>query len=295
MRKKKAAYIEPEDKVKMLTEHFDKFNCDYLGLPKFDRKGNMVFRAVRFRGCGHEQDVCYTNSTRKDAIGGPICKQCQKEAKDVLFTKHNYEVLDQITKDKFLVKKPCGHITHAYIDHMKHYDVIECRECIFERHLRFCENMGLEYIEPRSPTKALYKFKCCGAEKELFKIAVERGNCLCPSCGNGWMTKPSKLYLFEMETTSGFVFLKFGYGKDLNNRLREYRLKDCTLKNIIYTIDLPSGFVAMKEELRIHGELGERLDKVEMRKYLTRGGFSECYDHSKLDSILTKMKALKGE
>ena len=31
--------------------------------------------------------------------------------------------------------------------------------------------------------------------------------------------------------------------------------------------------IAMKEELRIHSELGETLDSNTMRKYLTRGGF----------------------
>lgn len=282
-------YEEPADKVEMLTEHFAKFNCTYLGLPRFERKGDLRFRAVRFNSCGHERDLVHSNSLRKGS-SGPICNQCQDEAKQSLFTKHNYEIIEKITKDKYLVKKPCGHIAHAYIPHMKSSDKITCFYCNLESHLEYCEKLGVEYLEQTNSAQALYKFKCCGEVKELYKIAVERGNCLCPSCGNGWMTKPSKIYLFELETNTGFSFLKFGYGKDLENRVREYRLKDCTFKSLIYSVDLPSGRIAMKEELRIHSELGTPLDSNMMRKYLTRGGYSECYPIIKLESIISKMK-----
>lgn len=282
-------YEESADKVKMLTEHFAKFNCTYLGLPRFERKGDLRFRAIRFNTCGHERDLVHSNSLREGA-SGPICSQCQDEAKQSLFTKHNYEIIEKITKEKYLVKKPCGHIAHAYITHMKSSDKITCSYCNLESHLEYCEKLGVEYLEQTNSAQAIYKFKCCGAVKELYKIAVERGNCLCPSCGNGWMTKPSKIYLFELETNTGFAFLKFGYGKDLENRVREYRLKDCTFKSLIYSVDLPSGQIAMKEELRIHSELGTPLDSNIMRQYLTRGGYSECYPIIKLESIISKMK-----
>lgn len=282
-------YKEPVEKVQMLTKHFSKFDCTYLGLPQFEKKGDLRFRSIRFNNCGHEQDISHHNSLREGSAG-PKCKHCQFEAKQELFNKHNYIVLEKITKDKFLVKKPCGHIAHAYVPHMKSSDSIACMYCNLERHLEYCEKLGVEYIEQTNSVQALYKFKCCGAVKELYKIAVERGNCVCPECGNGWMTKPSKIYLFQLETAEGFSFLKFGYGKDLENRVREYRLKDCKFKSLIYSVDLPSGYTAMKEELRIHSELGETLDSNIMRKYLTRGGYSECYNLDKLEDILNKMK-----
>lgn len=283
-------YKESTEKVEMLTAHFAKFDCTYLGLPRFEKKSDLKFRTVRFNSCGHEQDVSYHNSLKKSASGGPKCKQCQINAKQALFDKHGYIVIEKITKDKFLVKKPCGHIAHAYVNHMKTYDNILCSFCIMDRHLEYCEKLGVEYLEQVNAVEAIYKFKCCGATKKLYKVAVERGNCLCPSCGNGWMTKPSKIYLFQLETSDGFNFLKFGYGKDLENRVREYRLKDCKFKSLIYYIDLPSGQIAMREELRIHSELGVTLDSSTMRKYLTRGGYSECYPLDQLDTIVNKMK-----
>lgn len=282
-------YKESAEKVEMLTQHFAKFDCTYLGLPRFEKKGDLRFRAIRFNSCGHEKDLAHMNSMRVGSTG-PVCNQCQDEAKQSLFVKHSYEIIEKVTKDKYLVKKPCGHVAHAYIPHMKSSDNIPCLYCNLEKHLEYCEKAGVDYIEQTNSAQALYKFKCCGTVKELYKVAVERGNCLCPSCGNGWMTKPSKLYLFELETDSGLIFLKFGYGKDLENRVREYRLKDCKFKSLIYSVDLPSGQIAMKEELRIHSELGETLDSNTMRKYLTRGGYSECYPLSKLESIITKMK-----
>jgi hypothetical protein len=289
-RKSPPEYIEPEEKVKMLTEHFNKFCCEYLGRPRYEHKGDMKFRAVRFRSCGHAQDVAHTNSLKGIAKCGPTCKQCQTSAKQSLFDKHNFIVIDQITKDKFLVKKPCGHVSHAYVNAMKRSDKIVCSECVHEKHLVCCENVGVDFIKPTTPTKATYKFKCCGTEKDLYRVAIDRGNCVCPACGNGWMTKPSKLYLFEIEKDSGEVFLKFGYGKDLNNRVREYRLKNCKLKSNIFSVDMPTGFLAMKEEIRIHSEIGEKLDPLVMKQYLTGGGYTECYDYTKLNLILNKMK-----
>ena len=50
------------------------------------------------------------------------------------------------------------------------------------------------------------------------------------------------------------------------------------------------GQIAMREELRIHSELGVPLDSSTMRKYLTRGGYSECYPLDQLDTIVNKMK-----
>lgn len=282
-------YKESTERVEILTQIFAKFDCTYLGLPKFEKSGDLRFRAVRFNACGHEKDISYSNSLRENSTG-PACGQCQDIVKQSLFDKHNYQVIEKITRDKYLVKKPCGHISHAYIINMKTSDNILCSLCNQDRHLEYCEKLGVEYLERVNAVEATYKFKCCGATKKLHKVAVERGNCLCPSCGSGWMTKPSKIYLFQLETNEGFNFLKFGYGKDLENRVREYRLKDCKFKSLIYSVDLPSGQIAMKEELRIHSELGAALDSNVMRKYLTRGGYSECYHPSQLDTILGKMK-----
>jgi hypothetical protein len=294
-RKRTKPYFEPQEKIDFLTKLFDEFNCDYLGFPKYDKKGDMRFRCVRFRDCGHEQDVTHHNTIR--AIkSGPVCEVCRQAKKQALFDKHNFVLIEEITKDKFLVQKPCGHVSYAYSHIMKRSDKIACRECLHEQHLEACSRVGVTYLKPNeNASRAIYSFNCCGLEKDLTKVAVNRGNVVCPNCGEGWMGKPSSLYLLKIQTTDNWSFLKFGYGKDIKNRIAEYRLKSCAKVDILYSVKIESGFTARKLEEGIHKECGERLNSVLMRKYMPGGGYSECYSVDKLSLILSKIQKLEME
>ena len=79
-------------------------------------------------------------------------------------------------------------------------------------------------------------------------------------------------------TTDGVEFLKLGYGKNLRERVREYRPKGCCLTATLIDIDVLTGRQALEIEKLVHAKLKEfRLPSEKMKKYLTRGGYSECY------------------
>jgi hypothetical protein len=293
-RKSPPPYVETPEKVASFVELFNRYDCEYLGLPVGDKLGKLTFRFVRFKSCGHEQNVAYSNAN-KDKFSGFVCNECRENNKNNLFEKHNYQLISKINKDTFLVRKPCGHESFAYKHHMKKFDTIVCSECVKEKHEKACEALNLRFVEKVNSVKAIYEFKCCGTQKELFKSAVNRGNCVCPVCNSSWFTQPSKLYLFELELENGFKFLKFGYGKNLSNRIREYRLKNCKVTALILSFNLPSGFIAMTEELKIHANLKDRLDAKQMKKYFTRGGYSECYKLEQKQNILDQMLSVKNK
>lgn len=129
----------------------------------------------------------------------------------------------------------------------------------------------------------------------MYKVAVDRGNILCPNCDQSWMAKKSLLYLLQINPIDAPPFLKLGYGKAVRNRVKEYRLKNCEGVNLLYSVKISSGFSARVIEENIHKELKNKLDPQYARMYLTKGGFTECYPVSQLSIILSKMQKIERD
>jgi hypothetical protein len=279
----------------LLQEYEKKF-----GLTLVEKLSNIKNK-YKIGSCGHNVDLFKTNVVRQDSIKCPECEA-------IAFTKHldkfGLELVEYRTSDSIetansdkvakLRFKSCGHITNRIRSLKKNY--APCKECKdAERESIYSKN-GIEFVEKVSLVKSLVRFLACGHERVVYDSAALRGNCVCHQCNESTFNKKSKIYLLKIMSNDGFEFLKFGYGKDIPNRVREYRMVGVESYSILYEDDFASGSEALSVEKSIHKKFkNHRLQSDVARKYLTRGGFSECYPIELLDDLLIEIKAVTKE
>lgn len=242
--------------------------------------------------CGHTAEIFRANLFKSN--DKYKCQVCYKEKynktldeKGIELVEHNarvsrYSRPSKVAKFRY---KHCGH-EFTYVRHA--VDTIsDCPICYKQKVTETYLSNGLELVQETSQAKAVYKFIECGHERELYKSAAIRGNCICHVCNNTAWSKPSKIYILKFETNSGFKFIKFGYGKNINNRLREYRTNNLTLLNILFDFDTQSGYSAMLVEKSIHKDFAkDSLENSEMKQYFANTGYSECYPVSMCSTLI---------
>lgn len=186
--------------------------------------------------------------------------------------------------------RDCGHdffcIRHNILSMKK------CATCANIAKTKTLSDYGYEIVGYTDTTKKkLFKFKSCGHERVFYESAALRGNAICHVCNITSTKLKSKLYIMQFETDLGFQFIKFGYGKNTKNRVREYVLRDTKFIDILFELEVETGEKARLIENTIHKELLEyKLPNDKMRVYLTKTGYSECYPVELLDEIKTRIQ-----
>lgn len=241
---------------------------------------------IKIHACGHVQMTdksnLYSHTTKFK------CFQCVEENIDSLCKEkditllarqappHLVSHLQRSQNYMHLKYNKCGHDFVAMPSHLKRMG--KCETCIQENYNLKLKSNGYNLIKMTSVAKGVFSFDACGHERELYLSAALRGNAICNTCNVSTFDIPSKVYLFKFTTEDGYEFLKFGYGKNLKERVREYRPKHCSLTDTLINIDILTGRQALEIEKAVHAKMKEfRLPSDTMRKYLTRGGYSECY------------------
>lgn len=270
---------------------------DKYGL-QFIRKVNNLKNEYFVKSCGHNIVLFKTNLMRSKGFS---CQECEYEA----FTKHlakfDLEIVEFNTSDPLETKsknktaklrfKGCGHITNRIRSLTKDY--APCYECRQKEKADVYSDNGMELVSRISSVKSLYRFKSCGHERVFYESAALRGNCVCTECQSNAFSEESKVYLLKVTTENEGSFLKFGYGKNLNNRIREYRAKNVSKFEVLFEKDFDRGIDALKVEKAIHKKFSNvRLDSSYTKQFLTRGGFTECYPLSSLDSFIEELEAI---
>lgn len=266
-----------------------------FGLTLIEKISNIKNK-YRIELCGHHIELYKANVVRQEFVKCPIC---EANSFELHLDKYGLELIEyrttdnitHSTKDKVakLRFKACGHETNRIRTLSKGY--APCSECADANKKGVFDKNGLQFVSKVSNVKSLFRFKECGHERVVYDSAALRGNCLCQECNESSFNKKSKLYIIRIVTEDDNEFLKFGYGKDIVNRVREYRMKGVKEHLIIFEKDCESGTEAMLIEKAVHKALkGKTLSSLITKTYLTRGGFTECYPIYLLDTILKEIQ-----
>lgn len=117
----------------------------------------------------------------------------------------------------------------------------------------------------------------CGCNKILRADHAEQGVWQCHNCTDNYYTLPSSLYLLEI-TYNGFTWLKLGFAKNIDVRVRSYGLPMGSRVSVLLSIPFDRGYECMCLEKEIHKEYKDwRLPPVNMKEYHRFNGQTECY------------------
>lgn len=265
-----------------------------LGLTFVEKVDNIRNKYI-IKSCNHSVILYKANIVRNEDI---LCAECERIKLLANLEKHGLDLVEYRTTDDISVCnknkvakvrfKDCGHEVNRYRSFKQDYGT--CEICAENKKNDIYESNGLIAISKISSVKTLFKFIECGHERVIYNSAAIRGNCLCQECNESPFNKKSKIYIIKILTNDGHEFIKFGYGKDITNRVREYRMKGVKEHSVLFEKYFDSGTDAMLVEKAVHKTLkGRNLPTDFTRKYLTRGGFTECYPLWLFDEIVQKL------
>lgn len=266
-------------------------NSEYRFGLRFVEKIDNVRNKYLVENCGHQVDMLKHNLINRENFECPVCEYEKfltslDAAGFELLEYRTTDIVDRVCKNKMAKVrfKSCGHTINTI--RKTNMQVSPCPVCNdINRTNIYLEN-GLIFVSKITRVKSLFRFVSCGHERVFYNSAAIRGNCLCVECNDSPFAQKSKIYILKIHTLCGESFIKFGYGKNIKNRVREYRLKNVDRIDVLLDIDIDSGFNAMKIEKAVHSLIKEFALPIEYtRKFLTKGGFTECYPSDMFDTI----------
>lgn len=272
--------------------------CLVKGLTYTGLQIGSKYRCI-INACGHTSDYYLANLEKTDESAK--CIICYDQEYFKRLANNGIEMLEytstteNITKNHKKVGRfkfvKCGHEFNA-IRHHVGADKTKCQDCYKKEVSDLLNSNGYTFVKKTTPVKSIYKFNSCGHSREFFDSAALRGNAICRECNVSTYDKPSYIYLLEIETDS-WSFVKLGYGKDIKNRVREYRLvKECKV-TVIKTVYFETGMSALLVEKSLHKKYAnQRLNPDDICVYFNRQGFSECYPKAMQDTLLKELEEL---
>lgn len=227
--------------------------------------------------CGY----CFDEKLKQDAIVVDFTYLVEKEPLRV-------QSESRTTLNRWYSCNKCGHV-----DSYNHVTVrmqnVRCDLCFDKQKVNDAVTQGMEYLGHVANGNHLYKLPC-GCSRIYPLNSVRRGVWSCETHGNTHYHRKSGIYLLELEC-QGFSWLKFGYAKSLDVRLKGYGLPDGAESKVLFYMGTQTGYEAMRVEKQIHKELNEfRLDKLRMKQYMTNTGHTECYPLEIKDLLLDKLQ-----
>jgi len=132
-----------------------------------------------------------------------------------------------------------------------------CETCREDRYAAEAVGSGWRLVGPASRAKLGYRHyqHHCGHDQDHAIVNVDNRQLDCASCGESWASKPSCIYLFQIELSDRTV-LKLGYSSNPQRRLRQQLGEAArTTGKILRVIDLPTGHDALKAEKKAHRTL----------------------------------------
>jgi hypothetical protein len=168
---------------------------------------------------------------------------------------------DRGSHKKVSLALSCGHVvTRQYGRLAKAAQgghALGCETCREARYVKEAEGSGWGLIGPSQNAKNGYRRyrHYCGHSQDHAIVNVENRQLDCASCGETWASKPSCIYLFQIEIADRTV-LKLGYSSSPTRRLRQ-QLGDAArlTGKILRVIDLETGRAALNAEKKAHRKL----------------------------------------
>ncbi|KIC27169.1 hypothetical protein RA24_16755 [Leisingera sp. ANG-M6] len=158
---------------------------------------------------------------------------------------------------------PCGHNLRRQFEMVKRAAEgvcdVRCELCQQHKEQEEASAQGWELIGPdpnRNQNYRLYQHQACGHVQRIARANMQTGRFQCGSCGEGWSSAPSFLYVMQLKLANGAKLIKLGYSRDPVSRLYHQILKTKeTEAQVLRTVPVSSGHTAVQIEKGLHALL----------------------------------------
>ena len=263
-----------------------KSEAQAVGLILLGAGKNKNYRMYQFNECGHKKEI-QPSLIRKNSIECDECyqKKLEDEAKLVGLTLIGPGRNVFYRQYRFNL---CGHEVEKSPGAVRD-NRLRCETCLQKRLEKEAQAVGLVLLgSEKRVTYRIYRFVNCEHEQAIRLDSVRQNSFICQMCENTSRELPSKVYLLKIYAGSK-IWLKLGYAKELQTRIKQYRLPEKAIVEEIKVIDFDTGREAHEYEALLHKKfISSRLLAKEMRRFHKGNGFNECYP-------VSIMAALKSE
>jgi hypothetical protein len=188
--------------------------------------------------------------------------------------------------------KECGHtkeITTASV----RMETFHCDVCFWHDVDDVLNKRGLKILDRgKKGDSRLFQFLDCGHVQDIELQKAKDGSFVCHECDDTFYTLPSNLYLLRM-IAPDFEWLKLGYAKVIETRVKQYRLADNTIVEPLAVLPTKTGEEALRiEKLLERKYKAQKLEPAQMRRWHRNSGFTECYPialRDKLEADIAKL------
>ncbi|MCV2894993.1 GIY-YIG nuclease family protein [Lentibacter sp. XHP0401] len=239
-----------------------------------DRNGFRVDRRVR----DHlhlvlECKLCGAHTAHKThtlRAGQPACGGCQANERERNAKKAGFTLLDRDDAHRhyYYYQLPCGHQTRLQRSRVKRlskegpapgYSGYHCKTCHAEKQRSQAAKWGWTLVGPDPDGSANYRLLAhdmCGHHQRVATGNLKTGRFNCGGCGEKWSAAPSALYMMRFCVPGLGRFVKLGYSRNPDSRLRyQLGLRDDVETELIDELPMPSGQVALAVETGLHLQL----------------------------------------
>lgn len=268
--------------------------ANLIGLTLINKISNVSGkRWFKFTDCQHEIET-YTGAYKIK------CQECaeeqlKKEALDI-----GYSIIDKGNKGGYRIyKAPCGHTALLSARYIRNKQV-KCWQCMEDGYDNRAKDVGATRVasnETCKPNERTLLLRC-GCTKNIRVDVLMLGYITCPVHNEYYYNQPSSVYLVKI-TREDLSWLKLGYAKVVDKRVKNYGLDDTCSIEIIKVLTVNTGKRAFEIERSIHSVFNsKRLDPEIMKSYHEKSGFTECYPIDMLDDlseVMTSIGTIKKE
>lgn len=275
-------------KTCMIERHKKEAEAVKLELLEYLKKKN--YAKYKCKICAHIQEFQQTH-VRNNKVECEMCheeklkKDAQAKDLEIINRKEGASSIYRFIK--------CGHerqITHSQVRNSE----VTCLICFEEKVNEEAEKAGLEVVgKARYSERGArrYRFKCCGNERDIGMSNVRQLLFACNKCVDTFRDMPSKIYLLKLNIHN-IEWLKLGYSKDIQARIKAYKLHEEVSVSIITTVDFQDGHEAYKIESKLHNKnINNRMNPKEISLYM-ESGVNECYSVEMKEILLKELANL---
>ena len=262
-----------------------------VGLTLLGSGKNSSYRLYRLNACDHEQEIQISH-VRDDNFRCDPCLQVKlkEEAKAVGLTLLGPGKNKNYRTYQF---NACGHEQEIGTGLVRK-NGFRCRQCLQAKLKKEAKDAGLTILGPgKNHRYRLYRFNDCNHEQEITMDSIRNGYFLCNQCVETSRSLPSQIYLLEIQVRKK-NWLKLGYAKTINTRIKKYGLpKSASIRELV-TIDFETGREAHEYESSLHQKYRRRrLPGKRMKEFHTKNGFNECYPMKMLDTLVDELNSIE--
>ena len=255
------------------------------------KKGKEGKNTYKIKSCGHLKEIAWKEVKNKHFK----CQICFKEKLEREAKQAGLKIIGSGKSGRYRRYKfiKCKHIDEFQLIHVRNKE-ITCKQCHENGIKKIAKKNNLQYLGKASK-KTLdshhyrkFKFNECGHDQEIRIDHLKEGWFICNTCEKTSLDKPSKIYLLEI-TVNKFSYLKLGYAKNINTRIKTYRLDKKAIVKRIKIINISTGREAKIIENDIHKRLKKiRINPTKMKQYMY-DGFNECYNIDKKELLIDEV------